>query len=110
MKRLTVVSSGVVAVLVVAAVSFLIITTRSSPAYTNRVGCTGYEVLVGEVSSYTNNDSTAYNTATTATSFTTTTNVSATVGHVIATSFTQSTYPNPYVVEASFSGSCTFIR
>ena len=108
MKRWTVLGSVAVAVLVVAAVLF-VITTQSSPSFTNRVGCTGYEVIVAEGSSFTNG-SIAYETATTVTSFTTTTNTSATVGHTIANSFTQPAYPNPPLIEASFSGSCTFIK
>lgn len=106
MKRRIVVVSVAVVILVIAAVLFEI-TIQSSSSYTNRVGCTDYEVTIIQGSTFTNG-SQAFETVSTTTSFTTTTNYSATVGHTTANTVgPQAESGTGEVYVTSF---CTFVK
>jgi len=82
MKRRIVIVSLVVVILVVTAVLFFAVTIQ--PGYTNRIGCTDYEVTVVQASVITNGSGAfqTFKTISTTTRFTTTTNTSASVGHI----------------------------
>ncbi len=105
MKSWTVVAFVAVAALVAGAVVF-VVATKSSPGYTNRVGCTDNETFYYEQPS-TVNKSVSYGSVTTTTVFTTTTNTSATVGHTTAYAFTLAPLTNAW---GNAVRSCTFIR
>lgn len=110
MKRRTVVVSIAAVILVVAAVLFAGITTLSSSSYTNRVECTDYEITVIQASTITNESGVfqTFQTESNTTSFTTTTNYSATVGHTtVSTIGPKAAFGT---AEVYVTSSCTFVK
>jgi len=105
MMKWTIVAPAAVAVLVIAAVLFMI-ATQSSSDYTNRVGCTDYETFTYEEPS-TVNESVSYGSVTTTTVFTITANTSATVGYTLVHGFALSPLPNAW---GNAVRSCTLIN
>ncbi|MGP8057695.1 MAG: hypothetical protein ACLP9K_08880 [Nitrososphaerales archaeon] len=95
----------VVLIVAIAGVVF-VVTTLLSPAYTTKVSCVDSVVIVYAGSTLSNGGQ-ASETVTSVTSFTTTTNSSATAGHVTAQNL--SGYV-PLTGEATGQRSCTYVR
>jgi len=103
--RRRIIVSITIAILVVATLLFIGIT--SQPTYTDKVSCTNYKTVIYEGSTFANG-SIAFETESTTTSFTTTTNQSATIGHTSVTSF--GPQATGLTGEAVVTLSCTFIK
>jgi hypothetical protein len=96
--------------LVVAAVLFVGVITQSSPGYTNIVGCTDHEVTIIQASVITNASGAfqTFETMSATTSFTTTTNYSAAVGHITVNAVGPRAEFG--TAEVNVTSSCTFVK
>jgi hypothetical protein len=110
MKRRIVIASVAVVILVVTAVLFVETTIESTSSYTNRVGCTDYEVTIIQASVITNASGAfqTFQTISATTSFTTTTNYSATVGHTTVNAI--GPLAEFGTAEVNVTSSCTFVK